>query len=358
MIVDKHELPSRPDRERPVLTAALATLRDLGLDAELLGRELPLKQGGRADARLRLIRGKTTFEPWVEVKRHVTPATLGSVTEQVRRLGPGAMLLLDYATPPVAERLKALGIPFADAAGNVWLDHPPLLIWVTGRKPPEEFRRAAPTGRAYQESGLKLLFALLNRPELIGRPYRELAQFARVANGTVGWVMADLAKQRHLALFGKGKQVIRKLRDRRRLLDDWCVAYARTLRPKLAITRCRGERRPWWREVDFRRYGMRLGGEAAAARMTNYLQPATVTLYVESERQPHQFMLDQRLTRAPDGEVEFLEKFWTFEAEHENGDFAPPILVYADLLATGDPRCLETARLIYDEHLARFFDAD
>ncbi|MBC3833208.1 hypothetical protein H8K33_16990 [Undibacterium amnicola] len=31
----------------------------------------------------------------------------------------------------------------------------------------------------------------------------------------------------------------------------------------------------------------------------------------------------------------------------------PPLLVYADLMATGDARCIETAKMIYDEHVAR-----
>ena len=35
----------------------------------------------------------------------------------------------------------------------------------------------------------------------------------------------------------------------------------------------------------------------------------------------------------------------------------PPALVYADLLATGDSRCLETAEIIYDRYLARLFPA-
>jgi Transcriptional regulator, AbiEi antitoxin, Type IV TA system len=32
----------------------------------------------------------------------------------------------------------------------------------------------------------------------------------------------------------------------------------------------------------------------------------------------------------------------------------PPVLVYADLLATGDGRCMETAQMVYDRTLLDF----
>ena len=339
------------------MATVLEALRVHGLKAELQGTDVRVDKTLRADARLRLRFGEVKLNPVVEIKRAVTPVMLGGIAAQARLYGVGKMpmiLLLDYATPQVAERLKALNIPFADTAGNVWLHHPQLLLWVTGRKPHAGFRRPAPVGRAFQETGLKVIFALFHKPELAGRPYRELAQFAGVAHGTVGWVMADLVKNRHLAIFGQGRKTTRKLRDLRRLLDDWCVAYARTLRPKLAQARLRADRPDWWRKIDFHANRMLLGGEAAAARMTKYLQPDNVTLYAEGPAT--ELMNALRMIRADDGEVEILKKFWTFDGPGSNADLVPPILVYADLLATGDPRCLETARMIYDEHLAGFFD--
>jgi hypothetical protein len=37
---------------------------------------------------------------------------------------------------------------------------------------------------------------------------------------------------------------------------------------------------------------------------------------------------------------------------------APPLLIYAELLATGDARCLEAAKRVYEDHLTRLFDAE
>jgi len=55
--------------------------------------------------------------------------------------------------------------------------------------------------------------------------------------------------------------------------------------------------------------------------------------------------------------VELRKRFWNFPAESDpgRGDLVPPLLVYADLLATGDARCIETAKMIYENHIARLF---
>jgi hypothetical protein len=61
---------------------------------------------------------------------------------------------------------------------------------------------------------------------------------------------------------------------------------------------------------------------------------------------------------ATEGVLEVRKPFWG-GAPHEAArpDTVPPALVYADLLATGDGRCIETAQLIYDKYLARLFPA-
>jgi hypothetical protein len=54
------------------------------------------------------------------------------------------------------------------------------------------------------------------------------------------------------------------------------------------------------------------------------------------------------------GNVEILEKFWKFD---EEGDVVPPVLAYADLLATHDGRNAEAARMIYEKRIAPAFSA-
>lgn len=66
--------------------------------------------------------------------RH-SPATLGAVIQQLERLGQPALLVTNYVTQPLAEALKKPEIVFLDAAGNAYLKHPPVLIWVKGQRP-------------------------------------------------------------------------------------------------------------------------------------------------------------------------------------------------------------------------------
>jgi hypothetical protein len=46
-----------------------------------------------------------------------------------------------------------------------------------------------------------------------------------------------------------------------------------------------------------------------------------------------------------------LQAFWNLSANEKYPDIVPPILAYADLMATEDGRNLETARLIYEQFL-------
>ena len=135
-----------------------------------------------------------------------------------------------------------------------------------------------------------------------------------------------------------------------RLLQQWVEAYARTLRPKLVLGRYKAEGLDWWEKVDPLKYGLTMGGEGAAARLTHYLRPGTLTFF--GEKVDPRFLIDHRLRTDPGGEVEILRRFWNFD--NKDPAMTPTLLVYADLLAIGDARCLDTAKRIYDGILAQF----
>jgi hypothetical protein len=100
------------------------------------------------------------------------------------------------------------------------------------------------------------------------------------------------------------------------------------------------------------------GGEPAAAILTRYLRPGQLTIY--AHQLPANLAARQKFLKEPapghTAIVEVRERFWDFPGEPEHAELTPPLLVYADLLATGDARCIETAQLVYDEYLARLFD--
>jgi hypothetical protein len=255
----------------------------------------------------------------------------------------------------MAEQLRGMDIHFVDAAGNVYLEHGPVLIWVVGRKPLAKIRPPR-AGRPFQPGGLRVLFALLCAPDLVARPTRTIAAQAGVANGTVGIVLRELRGDGFLLDLRqrRGKRVLRNLKG---LLEQWTQAYARTLRPQLVVGRYRAPEPDWWRNVNPREHGGVFGGEAAEALLTATLvRPGIVTVYLPEP--PGRFILGNRLVKAPDGTVEIRKKFWPIEYPWEHPTLAPPVLIYADLLATGDARCLEAAQHVYEEHLTRLVAAE
>lgn len=337
--------------QRRTLEAAFAALRAEGAHIQPEAQEADQRARG-ADARVRIGYGKEKGRPYnIEIKRWLTPATVGPVIARMREHGPDALLVTNYLTPPVAEALKAAGVMFADAAGNAFLRGPNFIIWVHGRRKPaaDSPPRA---GRAWQPTGLKLIFALLCNPGWIELGYRDLAARAGVANGTVGWAMRELNEQ-GFVLPARRNVRGRRLQNMRKLLDRWVEVYAGTFRATTLLGRYRADRHNWWETLDANRHGVLLGAEPAAAILSKYLKPGTITLYAKGA--VGALMVEHRLRAARDGDVEIRQRFWPFDYQWPHPNLAPPVLIYADLLAIGDARCLEAAKLVYDEHLTRLF---
>jgi hypothetical protein len=61
---------------------------------------------------------------------------------------------------------------------------------------------------------------------------------------------------------------------------------------------------------------------------------------------------EHKLRADPQGDIEILDAFWDFEDEKPMPETVPPLLAYADLIATLDPRNLEAAKLIHERYLA------
>ena len=98
------------------------------------------------------------------------------------------------------------------------------------------------------------------------------------------------------------------------------------------------------------------GGEPAASLLTNYLRPGVLTIY--AQRLPTPLMARQRMRRAygeTERTLEWRKPFWGQLPAGPLPGAAPPVLVYADLLATGDGRCIETAHVLYEQYLAGTF---
>jgi hypothetical protein len=327
------------DQFKTTLEQALTAVQRHGLTVNAR-RDVRFQNNRRADVELTIEYAGKQLTPQVELKHHLRPATIGATLQQLRALGGQPMIVADYVAPPMADRLREQGVWFADTVGNVYLEDPPLLIWVVGRPRPKQHTQKTTT-RAFQPSGLQVLFALLCKPELADQPYREIAKCAGVAHGTVGWVMAELPKMGFVAEYRKRRILVKY----ETLLTQWAEGYARTLRPKLQLAKYQTNLIDWWKNLDATQFDYLLGGELAGARLTKHLRPEHVTLYGDKINQ--KFLVKFALRPAEDGNVEILKRFWNFP--EDPAGMAPAPLIYADLLATGDTRCIETAELIYKD---------
>ena len=144
-------------------------------------------------------------------------------------------------------------------------------------------------------------------------------------------------------------------------LRDGKTDYPEKLKLKLFLGRYQAKERNWWKNADVEKHHALWGGEVAAAIITRYLKPYTVTIYTPEI--PPLLLFENQLKKDLDGDVEVLKKFWkpdlNFEEQNdrkEHGACAPYLLVYADLIATADQRNIETAKIIYDEYLHRYFE--
>ena len=93
-----------------------------------------------------------------------------------------------------------------------------------------------------------------------------------------------------------------------------------------------------------------MGGEYGAELLTRYLKAERFTIYVPGVPPP-ELMIKARMRLATDGNTEVLQAFWHPELVEKPTTIAPPLLVYADLMATVDPRNLEAAKEVYDRFL-------
>lgn len=337
----RHKPEKNPEEQ--VLGDALQAFEDTTAIAATIIQVHAGQQDAGTDVRIRL--GQNVWD--AEVKTRLTPATLGPALAQLKHLPGPAVLVAPYVTPPMAERLKALDVAFIDAAGNAFLHTGETFIYVTGRKPAQAPIKAR-TLRVFRATGLRIVFALLCVPELANAPYREVAEKAGVALGSVNVAFNELDR---LGFLRTTKARGRMLEQRQRLVDTWVDAYARELRPRLNPRRFRVDRLDWWKDEDLARLDLWLGGEPAAAVLTRYLHPQVATLYGGAGFAD----LARRIRPVKDehGNLEVLEPFWRFEMAQPVAGYrlTPPLLVYADLVATADERNLETAAIIRERYL-------
>jgi len=281
----------------------------------------------------------------VEIKAIDRIAGLGLVKAQMEQCPLPWLLAAPYITAEMAEQCRTMGIQFIDTVGNAYLKAAGLYIFVTGHKRDLKDVPAAKY-RATTATGMRVVFALLCKPELLNAPYRDIAAAAGVALGTVGWVLFALQDRGHLLIDKrKGRQFV----DARRVIEEWVINYPVKLKPRLGARRFRAPIADWWKNIQLEKYAGRFGGEVAGDILTKHRNPGEVLIYLPGD--PDRLIMDNHLKADPKGEVEILQQFWHFDLGNNENRIVPPLLVYADLMATQDTRNHEVAKMVYERYI-------
>lgn len=297
----------------------------------------------------------------VEVKRNIRPAHLGAIIQHIKKLQPVGVLVADYLNPNIAKTLKDNDVQYMDACGNSYLNLPPIYVNISGQKPVLETKQTK--NRAFDASGLKLIYGLLCDETLVNASYREISEKTGVALGAIGRLLNDLKEAGYL--LNRNDLKWHGLINRRKLLDRWVEAYPEKLKPKLFYGEFISDNTDWWKNIEIERFGAYWGGEVAAAKYTDYLRPQVAIVYLPEESGSKLFSA-ARLRKANNpkenvgGLVNVYRPFWPEKNNESNNypnfreDAVHPILIYADLIASADSRNLETARILYDSTIAEY----
>ena len=268
------------------------------------------------------------------------------------------LLVSNYVSANMAEKLRKNNIEHADCAGNLYLDQMPLYVDISGRK---HTPKPPTVDRLFRASGLKLIYLLLRNRKAVNATYRALADDAGIALGAIGSLFKELENRGNLIVDEKGRRRLTAIEE---LLQRWQLGYIETLRPRLFLQRCalaQGDN-----PIDLAQRLKQLnlssqvliGGELGATLMTRGFQPQTAVLYLESEQQL-KTMLQLHLTADPDGEITLLQTFgrqcrWT-GLQPDGLTLADPLLTFAEINDRVDD---ELAVRLYQQYLTPRFNED
>ncbi len=285
-----------------------------------------------------------------EVKNTVTTATIGNIANRLRDLviteKRPVLLVAKYITPTVMADLATNGINTLDCAGNCYIRYVKdgKIIFHLTNKGEKNTLAAEKTYSAFRKAGLKAIFYLLQDSLNVNNPYREIQNATGVSLGTIKNVF-DVLEERNFILFANGKRI---LKNKNALLNLWVENYNHVLKPKLSLGRMTfrtNEHRIKWQAMAMPK-GMYWGGESGANMVDAYLEPGVFDIYTEI---PASNLLKTGFVRKDeDGEIRIFQKFWKWKTENH---LVPLILIYADLMGSGNSRCLEMAERLLDNGL-------
>ena len=341
-------------KEKEILENAIEQFTTItGASLTRLNDKQFVKKGNNnADAFLELKQGVHKTEFLVEVKNEIREQSLPAILNRMHKNAAEWLLVCQYIPKPIKEQLKEQGINYLETAGNCFIRKDGLFFYindkvVTAMRQPTE-------GKLWKQAGLKFLFGILIKPELLNTNYRQIAGETNVALGSIGPFIEELKREGFLKEGVENGKPMLFLENMEQLQRKWIELFNAVLKPKLKLGRFRiidNNVLTNWKDIANKHFYW--GAEPAGALLTNFLQPEIFTIYTKQKKT--EIMKQLRLVPDKNGNVEMMDMFW----ETPMPDFldgknktVPPLLAYAELITSLDSRNRETAGRIKQQYLA------
>lgn len=282
------------------------------------------------------------------IKPQLRPSTLPLVIEGCGRDEP-VIVITQFVSRPIAEKLRKNKIWFADAAGNVYIEVPgKLFVFVVGNPPPKIYEDK---NTLKTESGAKLMLYLLTHGPEIEATYRKIAEKTGLSLGRTSHLVRALLNNGIMRKNGKTYSVI----DGKRLFELWMEVYVEKLKPKrfegVYLSKFRSNLTELYERVRKMNLPAGIGDELGGEILSLYLKARYAGLWIRLEDK-ELLQRELGLMRTEKGNIRVYKHFnpnviwWS----PRKGVMPVPMII-ADLLETGDVRCRETARILQEKYL-------
>lgn len=236
--------------------------------------------------------------------------------------------------PRLATAIRDNGDWYADARGNAYISDLGIRVDIRNQRPPAATRGQDTAKNLVSARRSQVIFCFLTWPELLSASVRTVATAAGVSTFVVHETRHALVDEGYLH---PGATRIDRFDE---LVDRWAGAFPLGLGRDLTLGTFAGEPDPHaWIDAGAPLY---VSGEFAVPA----IRGTSLTMYAP-EILPRAVAASRWHRPAPDEEptVTVRRTFWTPPVSNRSvpGSVAPELLVYADLLASRDPRQREVA---------------
>lgn len=270
---------------------------------------------------------------------------MNKVNEIKEKTAKSILLITRYIYPQLAEKFFQQGINVLDTSGNAIIKSGQFFIYITGKKAKEVKDKKEGKQKAFNETGLRLVFFLLMDDGNVNKSYREINEETGLSLGSIKNIFDELRSLNFIITSQKG----RFLKNKQQLIELWQLNYNLNLKPKLLMKRytfINKADRENWIDINLPK-GVYWGGESGAYLVDGYLHPQEFDIY--TEKNSLELMKTGKFKISENGEIKVYKKFWKGE---EQNNTVSKLLIYADLMGSNDSRCLEAAkRLLTNENI-------